>query len=360
MNPIPWQDRLAAVRGRLAEWDVDALLVTNLLHVRWLTGFTGSFGMALVTAEAALLATDFRYWEQATRQAPTFTLFKWRSGVKGIRQQFIRSVTAQRLGVEAAQLTLAEYAQWRKVRGVRWVKLPTTLEPLRAVKDAAELAAIRAAAAITDGAMAQVPALARPGMTEQELAWALEKGMREAGATGMAFEVIVASGPNAALPHHRPGQRPLALGDAVVIDMGAQREGYHSDLTRTFHLGASPSEMFQNIYQLVQTAQSRALAEMRAGMSGQAIDALAREVIAQAGHGEAFGHSLGHGVGLAIHEEPRLAATNPAAIPAGSVVTVEPGVYLPGWGGVRIEDLVVLGAAGPELLSHCPKRPIIA
>ncbi len=360
MNRTILEARLAAVRVQLPTWEVEALLLTHPLHVRWLTGFTGSFGMALVTAGAALLATDFRYWEQATQQAPTFTLFKWRSAEKRIRQQFLGSVAAQRLGVEASHLTLTEYAQWRRVRGVRWVKLPTTLEPLRAIKDETELAAIRAAAAITDGAMAQVPALARLGMTERELAWALEKEMREAGATGMAFEVIAASGPNAALPHHRPGERRLALGDALVIDMGAQVGGYNSDLTRTFHLGDTPSEMFWHVYQVVQAAQSRALAEMRPDMSGRAIDALAREVIVEAGHGEAFGHSLGHGVGLAIHEEPRLAATNQAAIPAGAVVTVEPGVYRPGWGGVRIEDLVVLGPAGPEPLSHCPKQPVIA
>lgn len=362
MTPLtlPYAQRLADVRRHLPAWGVQAILISGPANRRWLTGFTGSWGYALVSAEHALLATDFRYWEQARQQAPHFTLFKWQRNAEGtMPADFLSQVGVTNIGLEAEHTTLATFETWRKVAAINYVSVKKSLEPLRAVKAQAELDKIRAAAAITDRAMQQVANLARPGLTESQLAWALEKAMREAGASGMAFDVIVASGPNAALPHHHPGQRQLAIGDAIVIDMGAELDGYHSDLTRTFFLGSDPTARFREIYHLVWQAQEQALRSLRAGLTGQAADALARDVIAAAGHGEHFGHSLGHGVGLEIHEEPRLAASNTEPLPKGAVVTVEPGVYLPDWGGVRIEDLVALTADGSVMLSTCPKTPVI-
>lgn len=359
------QERLTAVRGRFAEWKIDGLLITSNNNYRWLSGFTGSNCTLLITADQALLGTDFRYWEQAEQQSPEFELVRMGSD-EGLATftDMVKMSGSSALGLEGSQVSIVQYKTWQKataeIEGLKLISLGQTVEPLRLIKTDAELDKIRAAAAITDEVMGQVNTIAKVGMTEKALAWELEKRMRELGADGLAFDIIVAAGPNGALAHHRPSSRPLQQGDTIVIDMGAKLDGYHSDLTRSFHMGeADPDDKFWAVYNLVLAAQKNALAEMRANMSGQAIDALARDVIDDAGHGEAFGHSLGHGVGLEIHENPRLSKLTKSEIPAGSVVTVEPGVYLPGWGGIRIEDLVVLGTDGVEFLSHCPKNPII-
>jgi Xaa-Pro aminopeptidase len=219
---------------------------------------------------------------------------------------------------------------------------------------------IRAAAAITDTVMGQVNELVAPGQRESELAWELEKMMRDAGATGLAFDITVASGPNAAMSHHKPGNRKLQAGDALIVDMGAELNGYKSDLTRTFYLGDEPDDTFWAVYNLALLAHGVAMAGGRAGMTGKAIDDLARAVIRDGGHGDNFGHSLGHGVGLEIHEAPRLSfRADNEIVSSGSVVTLEPGIYVEGWGGVRIEDLVLATAEGLESISRCPKEPRI-
>ena len=227
------------------------------------------------------------------------------------------------------------------------------------MKTAVELKAIRAAAAITDQVMSQVPQLVKLGMTEKQLAWELEKAMREAGADGLAFPLLVASGPNSALPHHHAGTRPLQADDALIIDMGAAINGYKSDLTRTFYLGQEPSPQFRRIYELIQTAQTNAITRLRPGMTSQEGDALARKVIEDAGHAQHFGHGLGHSLGLEIHESPGLTWRSEEALPAQAVITIEPGIYLPGWGGVRIEDLIYLTDEGTLKISQCPQNPII-
>jgi Xaa-Pro aminopeptidase len=354
------EERLARVRAAFDGWEVDGVLISDPLNRRWLSGFTGSAGWLLILPDAAWLATDFRYWEQAAAQAPAYAVHQMCE--RRVVAETVREVAAGCcLGVEASHLTLRAFADLQEVEGVSWKPLPETVEPWRAVKSAAELETIRRAAAITDTVAARIPKLARPGLSERELAWLLERSLREAGAESVAFTVIVASGPNAALPHHRPGDRLLQEGDSLIVDMGAQVDGYRSDLTRTFYLGAQPSEQFEEIYAITLRAQEAALAGLRPGLSGVAGDALAREVIAAAGHAAHFGHGLGHGVGLDIHEAPRLGPlSTTAALEAGMVVTVEPGIYLPDRGGVRIEDLVVLTENGVELLSQAPKEPAIA
>lgn len=355
------ESRLTAVRACFADWEVDGLLITSAANRRWLSGFTGSAGQLLVTADRAVLVTDFRYWEQASAQAPAFTLHPWRRGVDSW-PELLREAGIGRLGIEGSHMSVVDFGTFgeRMADIGELVVLDETVEPLRAVKSAAEIAAIRAAAAITDAVMAQVPQLARPGRSERAVAWDLEKGLREAGADGPAFDIIVASGPNAALPHHRPGDRLLQPGDALIVDMGAARDGYRSDLSRSFHLGAEPSDRFLEIYRLAEQAHTHTLAHLHGGMTGQAADALARDVIRDGGHGDHFGHGLGHGVGLEIHEAPGLSSVSTTPLPTGAVVTVEPGIYLPGWGGVRLEDLVLLTETGLERLSHCPHAPIIS
>lgn len=354
-----FQPRLAAVRQQFDDWEVDGLLIGSTYNRRWLSGFTGSNGQLLITRDKALLATDFRYWEQVSRESGTFELFKHRRTDED-NAAFFAAGGVNKVGIEARHVTLADRAGLDKIDGITWKPLLETAESLRKIKSPDEIAAIRAAAAITDQAMRQVNAIARPGMSERALAWELEKLMRETGSDGVAFDVIVASGPNAALPHHHPGHRQLQIGDTIIVDMGARLDGYHSDMTRTFYLGDEPDEPFWSVYHLVQAAQTAVLNHIKPGLNGKEVDALARDVIADAGHGDHFGHGLGHGLGLFIHEDPFLNSRAEKEILAPSmVVTIEPGIYLPGWGGVRMEDLILITEDGFEYLSHCPKTPII-
>jgi Xaa-Pro aminopeptidase len=356
-----YETRLADVRDRFDEWQVDGLLISSRSNGRWLSGFTGSSGWLLITGCEAFLATDFRYWTQAAEEARSFRLFKLRGALEGSLAELIGSAGVSRIGIETGQITVRDFDRYVALDlGVEWVKLGETVETMREVKSAVEIAAIRGAAAITDAVMAQVNELARPGMSEAQLAWELEKRLRKAGASGMAFDIIVAGGPNSAKAHHHPGQRPLQPGEPIIVDMGAKLDGYNSDLTRSFHLGDNPNQQFWNVYGVVDEAGRHALQNAQPGMTGQEVDALAREMIAAAGYGDYFGHSLGHGVGLDVHEGPRLAATAvDSPVPVGSVVTIEPGIYLPDWGGIRIEELVVMTEQGAERISQCPRTPII-
>lgn len=355
-----FQERLTAVRHKLAEWEVDGVLIASPANRRWLSGFTGSNGQLLITADKALIATDFRYYTQATDQSPDFALFKHQRTAEDTRN-FLAEAGVARVGVEAKHTTLAQMDELVQVENVTWVGLEKTVEPLRQVKTAVELQTIQQACAITDAVMAQMPHIARVGMTETAVAWELEKALREAGAEALAFDVIVASGPNSALPHHHPGSRRLQAGDAIVVDMGAQVDGYKSDMTRSFYLGAQPSDRYEEIYQLVQRAQTTVFQQAKPGMSLKAVDALARDVLAEAGHAEHFGHGLGHGLGLEIHEDPFLSvrAADEDTIEVGTVVTIEPGCYLPGSLGVRLEETALMTEDGLVPLTHCPKNPSI-
>lgn len=351
-------NRLNDLRACFDSWGVDAVLITSPTNRRWLSGFTGSAGSLLITPDSAILSTDSRYWEQAVAQAPAFDLYRSKRD-PGDTEAFLALAGTPRIGFESRHMTVAEYESMRKIESIDWRPLAETAELLRQRKSAEELALIERAAALTDRAVALVPEIARPGMTEKALSWELEKFFREAGADGPAFEIIVASGPNSARPHHRPTDRALEAGDALTIDLGAQVDGYKSDLTRTYFLGAEPDERFWTVYSTVLAAQEAALGGIRGGVEGKAVDALARDLIAAAGYGENFGHGLGHAVGLDIHESPGFSRVTLGTIPVGAVMTVEPGIYLPGWGGVRIEDLVVVTEEGARLLSHASKDPVI-
>lgn len=352
-------DKLTQIRARFDKWRVDGVLITSPANRRWLSGFTGSAGILLVSRDRAILSTDSRYWEQAARQAPQFEIYRNKAKDDDLNT-FLTMAGANQIGYEAAHLSVAEYRRYKRENGFRWRGLASTIEPLRVVKSPDELATIREAARITDETVAKVPSLAIPGQSERSIAWELEKIMHEAGADRPGFDIIVASGPNSALPHHHPGDRKLEPGDIIVVDLGAEVDGYRSDLTRTFFLGTEPDDAFWEIYNTVDKAQVAAIEGIRSGVTGKAVDSLARDVIKAAGHGDHFGHGTGHSLGLEIHEYPRFSVASARnKIPAGAVMTVEPGIYLPGYGGVRIEDLVLVTDNGAEYLSRAQKTPII-
>ena len=354
--------RLARVRERLDALEVDALLVTTPSNRRWLSGFTGSAGVLLVDAQRARIATDGRYHEQARLQAAAFGLVAapLRS-VASFAAELLDGLGAARLGFEPAGMSVAEHMEWvAAIEGlpaddrVRLTPAPTAIEPLRAIKDAAELDALTRAVHLGDEVWAHAASCLRPGVTEREVAWQAQRHAFEHGADGMAFDTIIAAGPHGAMAHHRPGDAAVESGQPVVMDLGVIVDGYRSDLTRTVCAGA-PDDTFRRVYDAVLAAQTMAEERIEAGMTGGQAHAIAATVLTEAGYGEAFTHGLGHGVGLDIHEAPRLAADSRDLLADGQVVTVEPGVYIPGWGGVRIEDQCVMENGRLRVLSRAAK-----
>ncbi|MEA1959063.1 MAG: Xaa-Pro peptidase family protein [Chloroflexota bacterium] len=341
--------RLERLRQLLAEKKLDAIFVSQAENRRYLSEFTGSAGFLLVTPKDAILATDFRYTKQAEQQSPCFDIFRTDGAISQWFAELVSLFDIKRIGFESADISFATYRDiTSNPSGRELIPTEGVIESLRAVKDEEELKHIIEAIKIADDAFGQAAASLQPGMTEIEAAWQIESMMRDMGSEPLPFDIIVASGPNAALPHHRPTDRPIAAGEPVVIDMGARVEGYASDLSRTITLGKE-DDKFGKIYDLVLGAQLTAIATIEAGMSGETSDGLARTVIEQGGYAESFGHGLGHGIGLATHESPRLGQNSPDVLADGMVFTIEPGVYISGWGGVRIEDVVILeqGRARP-------------
>jgi Xaa-Pro aminopeptidase len=352
--------RLEKLRALLPQHEVDAMLVSSDENRRYMSGFSGSAGYLFITAKAAVLATDFRYIEQAGRQASGFTVQRIGGGADWL-PKLAADLGVQRIGFDSGHMTVAVYNAYKKAlevseAGGKASLVPTrdVVEKLRAVKDADEMKLIERASAITDAAFEQVSRTIRPGMTEAQVAWELEKAMRERGAEKLSFDIIVGVGPNGALPHHRADDTVIREGQPVVIDMGCVYEGYCSDLTRTVFVG-KPDAKFREVYGTVLRAQLLAEEKVRADMTGAQADGIAREVIQAAGHGDAFGHSLGHGVGLQVHENPWVSPRAEEALQDNMVFTVEPGIYLPGWGGVRIEDMVVLENGRARVLSKASK-----
>jgi Xaa-Pro aminopeptidase len=342
------------VAERLEERGLDLLLVTDLVNLRYLTGFTGSNGMAIVGRDMRRFITDFRYVEQAASQVPDFDREQG-------PQDFITALGdgwpdgELRVGFEDDHVTVRRHQRMREVIPDRIELAPAggIVEGLRAVKEPEEIARIAAAAELADEVYGVLREQGLSGRTEREVALALENEMRRHGAEP-SFSSIVASAERGALPHAVPTDVPIPGDTLVTLDIGAQLDGYCSDCTRTWATGELPDDLAE-AYALVQRAQAEALAAVRPGPEGREVDAVARAIIEAAGHGEHFGHGLGHGVGLEVHEGPRLARTADARLMAGNVVTVEPGVYLPGRGGVRIEDLVVVTEEGHEVLSGTSK-----
>ena len=350
-------DRLVA---RLPERELDALLVSQPENRRYLSGFTGSAGFLLLSADPPRLFTDSRYTQQAAEQCPDFRVSPLPPGW-GWLVEHLKSSGLRRIGFESEHLTVASYQrllaalQGEPALGrVSLVDASGLVEELRVIKDAGELVQLQRAIDIADAALERVVPTIAAGLTEREVAWRLESALRELGADGPSFSTIVAAGPNGARPHHRPTDTVIREGEPIVIDMGARVGGYCSDLSRSVVVG-QPDDTFRRVYDIVLGAQLTAINTARAGMTGADCDNLARGVIAQAGYGDNFGHSLGHGVGLAVHEGPRVGPRSGDKLVPGMTFTVEPGVYLPGWGGIRIEDIVILEVNGVRSLSKAGK-----
>jgi Xaa-Pro aminopeptidase len=366
LAPLQVAARISALRAKLAEHEVEGLLITTLPNVRYLTGFTGSAGVLALSADRVLLTTDGRYRTQSAEQVQS-------AGVSGLVDIAIGGADAQRealkgaigsvatLGLEADNVTWAASRRWRELFGsdVKAVPLSGVVEALREVKDAGEIARMTRAAAIADAALTEVLPLfgeaATREVTEAEFALALDSAMRRGGAEGLAFETIVAAGPNSAKPHHHPTDRPIRVGDPVVVDFGATFEGYRSDMTRTFCVGGEPQGDLARVFEVVRASQAGGVAAVRPGAGTKDVDDVCRQVIAAAGWADAFEHGTGHGVGLDIHEAPTVSQLGTTILTPGNVVTVEPGVYLPGIGGVRIEDTLVVTEDGSRALTTFTK-----
>jgi Xaa-Pro aminopeptidase len=348
--------RADQVIDRLAERELDSLLVTNLFNVRWVAGFTGTNGVALVGRDVRAFITDFRYVEQAQAQVPdTFERVQGKQDLMGNVVERMRG----RVGYDDSHLTVR---QLRRLEGlvpdeVELVAAGGLIEELRSVKDAGEVEAIRAATQLADEVYLELAERGLAGRTEHDVSVDVELGMRRRGASGPSFPSIIAGGAHGALPHAEPRDVVIESDTLVVVDMGCILDGYCSDCTRTFATGEGLSDEMRSVYDLVLQAQLASLDAVRAGASGKAVDSVARDLIRDAGRGDQFGHGLGHGVGLEIHEDPRLSqSANETPLKVGQVVTVEPGVYVPGGFGVRIEDLVVVTDDRPEILTGVSKE----
>ncbi len=358
--------RLERLREKLDEHKLDALFVSSPetaspVNRRYLSGFTGTSAYLLITRDDAVVATDFRYWEQAQQQAAGFRLHRAVGAMDAWLPAMFEGLGGRRLGFEAPHVSYQTFRVVRKaVQGLpeahrpKLVATARLIEGLREVKDAEEVAALQAAIDLGDAAFEDVAQRIEPGWTEKQVAWEIEKHIREHGGDGLSFDTLVGGGERGAMPHCYPTDRPLKKGEGVVIDMGVTLDGYMSDLTRTVYLG-TPDDEFKRVYDVVLAAQQTAEQLVEAGMTGEQAHLLAQKVIEEAGHGDHFGHGLGHGVGLQIHEAPRLGPTSKDVLGEAMVFTIEPGIYLTGWGGVRIEDVVVLEDGRARLMSHAPK-----
>jgi Xaa-Pro aminopeptidase len=352
-------NRRQKLRQSLAEKELDGILVSQPDNRYYLSGFNGSSGFLLITPQDTILATDFRYTEQARGQAADYEIVQITGDIADWFPKLVTDLNLNTLGFEAEDITFAIYRQLTDTLNkteskLRLVATNGLIESLRAVKEPEEIELITRAVDIADHAFGHIQDVIHAGMTENELAWEIEKLLRENGSEAIPFDIIVASGPNSALPHARPSQRTISSGEPVVIDIGARYHGYSSDLSRTIWVGA-PDATLRKVYDTVLGAQLTALAIIREDMTGKEADSLARTVIDQAGYGDAFGHGLGHGIGLATHELPSLGPKSPDRLVDGMVFTIEPGIYLSGWGGVRIEDVAVMEASKPRVITKARK-----
>lgn len=349
--------RLKKLRQNLIERGLDAMLVFQPQNRRYISGFCGSTGWLLISQNSALLAVDFRYLEQAKSEAPDFQIVHIKGEPMNWLPDLAANIGIKKLGFESGYVPHATYRKiYTALRKHNIQFLPTEdlVESLRAVKDEDELKHIAEAVKLADSAFDYARSIIRPGMKEKEIAWEVEKFLRGHESEALPFDIIIASGPNSALPHARASDRVIQENEPVVIDLGARINGYCSDLTRTIMLGSGDG-IFSKIYDIVLGAQLTALTTITAEMTGDEADRLARTVIEEAGYGDNFGHGLGHGVGLNPHELPRLTLNSIDTLQNGMVFTIEPGIYIPGWGGVRIEDMVVMENGKARPLSRSDK-----
>jgi len=357
------QRRVDTLREKLIQTSHDVLMVLVEENRRYLSGFSGedgqfdeSAGALFITHDRLLLATDSRYELQAAKEAEAWDVFCYKQGVSKALPEITRMLNIRRMAFESKRVSFKHYTEMKKEleaahSGVDLVPTENMVEDIRVVKQEVEIQATRRALAVAETAFEETVGLIHPGMTEKEVAWILEKNMREAGGESLAFPTIVASGPNSALPHAIPTDRRIKEGEPILFDWGARLNGYCSDTSRTIVLGEG-GDLFRQVFDVVAQAQKMAIKAIRAGAGTKAVDSLARKHIADNGFKERFGHALGHGTGLAVHEPPRLSPLSDTRLEAGMLVTVEPGIYLPDWGGVRIENQVVVRKEGAEVLNR--------
>lgn len=349
------ENRIVCLRQLLRDQGLDALLLWSLPNIRYATGFTGTDGAVLVTPQKVFFLTDSRYKAQAEQQVRASVIHEYKVKIDGV-VSLAEQLDCRRVGFESEAVSVASFEKLRRqsTEGLAWVALDSSLTRLRGHKDAQELALLENAARLHNEALEEVLPRIRPGVSERDIAFALEVVLRQSGGEDRAFDFIVASGERGALPHGTASDKVLAPGELVTIDFGTRVGGYYSDETVTIALGDVDRKL-RRIYDCVLTAHDRAIAEIRPGVSLKDLDAVAREHIASGGYGDFFGHGLGHGVGLQVHEFPTVSPRSQDRAEEGMVFTVEPGIYVPGLGGVRIEDMVVVTAEGCRRLTHIPK-----
>lgn len=355
--------RITAVREALAAKGLDALMILIEANRRYMSGFTGedhqfdeSAGALFISTDQLILTTDSRFEVQAGMEAPEYDVIIYRKGLTKELPAIVHRLAARTLGFECARVTVQQYEGYKKelteaACDLQLVPVEDIVERLRMIKSQEEIDQTQRALDLAEAVYREVVKTLNPGMTEKQIAWTMERRMRESGADGLSFPVIVAAGPNSALPHAIPTDRPIGMGEPILFDWGAKLGGYCSDTSRTVILG-TPDDKFLQVYHTVLEAQQLAIEAIGKGASTKAVDAVARDYIASKGFGDKFGHGLGHGTGLAVHEGPRLSPLKETILETGMLVTVEPGIYLPEWGGVRIEHQVVVGQDGPVTMNH--------
>ncbi len=354
--------RVEQLRARLKKENLDGILLLKDSNIRYVSGFTGSDSYVIMAPQENIFITDSRYTEQAAAECPGFEIVRWRAPAPGLPET-IQAVCSrlgiQKLGFEKDRVTYELYEKLSKgLNGIQLIPVSGLVEGIRYVKDVHEVACIRKAAAMADEAFTEILGFIRPGVSEKAVERELQYAIKKQGADDIGFPIIVASGKRSSLPHATPTDKQIESGDFVTLDFGAMYRGYRSDMTRTIIVGQATDKQ-ENIYGIVKAAQEAAEAAIKAGVSGKTPDDCARGYITEAGYGAHFGHGLGHGVGLDIHEEPFMSPSCERILEAGNVITVEPGIYLPDWGGVRIEDTVLVTAEGIEILTKASKELII-
>ncbi|MEO2074416.1 MAG: aminopeptidase P family protein [Bacillus sp. (in: firmicutes)] len=351
-------EKIEKLRSNFSSNGIDGMLITSPFNRRYISNFTGSSGVVLISAEKALFITDFRYIEQASKQCEGFEIIKFSGSIPEEVAQQAKKLGIQKLGFEEDFLTYSSFNVYDKEIEAELVPISGVIEKLRLIKTDAEIKILKVAADIADAAFKHILDFIRPGKTELEVSNELEFFMRRAGATSSSFDTIVASGHRSALPHGVASDKVIETGDFVTLDYGAYYNGYVSDITRTIAVG-EPDAKLKEIYDIVFEAQARGMAGIKPGMTGKEADALTRDYITEKGYGEYFGHSTGHGIGLEVHEGPGLSVKSDIILEPGMVVTCEPGIYIPGLGGVRIEDDTIITDSHNESLTHSTKELII-
>lgn len=347
-------EKLGKLRARFSELGIDGMLITNGYNRRYMTGFTGTAGVVLIGEKKAVFITDFRYVEQASRQINGYEIIQHMGSIIDEVAKQAADLGIKRLGFEQDHLSFATYKLYENTVQAQLVPVSGVVEKLRLIKSDAEIKILKEAAEIADAAFQHILSFIRPGIREIDVANELEFFMRKNGAISSSFDIIVASGYRSALPHGVATEKVIEKGEFVTLDFGAYYKGYCSDITRTVAVG-EVSEELRSIYKIVLEAQLRGMTGIKPGMTGREADALTRDYITEKGYGDYFGHSTGHGIGLEVHEGPGLSVRTDTVLEPGMVVTVEPGIYIPGLGGVRIEDDTVVTKDGNESLTHSPK-----